>query len=219
MSTNVPTRLTKQDLSIFEVNYPNLRNIKNRISPEEELEIIRKIHNDILVKVPPGMPIPDNQEREPTQVLQSQSGQCFDRARLYEKVFLWMGFASRRVYIKYVNEKSWLPVWLQIFTRSMDTHAVTEVNTSSGWLVVDSNSTWMSINSHGQYIGIYQLSSRINEFDDIPSNFKQPFISIVGLYSRHGRQYPPYWIYVDVNWYDLIEGFLSRDPSRASKSF
>jgi hypothetical protein len=81
-------------------------------------------------------------------------------------------------------------------------------------MVVDSNSHWVSINDQGIPVSIEQIYSdghtgRISWNVQPPSKiYEEPFVFVYGLYSRHGRFYPPYNFLPDVNYKELIQNVL-----------
>ena len=97
----------------------------------------------------------------------------------------------------------------------MASHAFTEVLTQKGWMVVDSNDRWISIDSKNNPVSIAQIKLSAEGAADfawsqIPPNKKymNPFIFVYGLYSRHGQFYPPYNFIPDVNYRELAQNFL-----------
>jgi transglutaminase-like putative cysteine protease len=145
--------------------------------------------------------------REPRDVILGKSGICYDRSRVIEKILRYAGFPTRHVFILSVGNLSPLVALLVPGLRS---HAVTEVLTAKGWLVVDSNDPWISIDEQGNPESITQMETvgiahRI-PCDRAPPNsiYNQPFVAIDGLYSRHGQFYPPYAPVPNVNFRELL---------------
>ena len=102
-----------------------------------------------------------------------------------------------------------------IITPGVSSHAVTEVLTSKGWLIVDSNAQWVSTDSEGHPISIEKIryaveySVPIRWGTEPPSTiYIKPFTFLYGLYSRHGYFYPPYNVILDVNYGEFLQNVL-----------
>ena len=149
--TNVPTHVTESDKAVFRTTL-SLKKPEGPLTYEQEIKLIRSVQALIFEQVPIGEPIPDYADREPEDLFKQRSGLCYDRSRTYDKVFSWLGFEARHIFILYpehpVTGES-LSFWGAFFTRGTNSHAVTEVKTSRGWVLVDSNSAWVSDGKHG----------------------------------------------------------------------
>ncbi len=122
---------------------------------EDEKKFIRAVQCAVLHSVPVlhGKHLPYGKPREPGDIYKaiakSQSGACFDRSKLIEKILRRHGFKTRHVFMystKSFGGKllSWF--WkLLCFFKRVKNHAVSEVLTKEGWLVVDSNAKWVSL--------------------------------------------------------------------------
>ena len=205
LATNVSTDVTSSDSHAFE-NALGLKTPAGRMAYDDEIALIKSVQQRVLTRVPVGEPIPDFQEREPADLLQLGTGLCYDRARTYDKAYTWLGFEARHVYILYPEH----PVTGEAlsFVRAMLTyrtgsHAVTEVKTSRGWLVVDSNSAWVSVADDGSPVDADHLARESARLPGIPAYFNRPFWALRGLYSRRGQLYKPFLPYPDVNWRDF----------------
>ena len=121
-------------------------------------------------------------------------------------MFSWLGFRVRHIYMLYpehpVNGMP-LPYWQAFFVRGTQSHAVTEVKNQRGWLLVDSNSAWVSVTRDGTPVDADSLQKSAQQFDHIPFYFNRPYLAIRGLYSRRGQLYRPYIPYPQLNWVDF----------------
>jgi len=81
---------------------------------------------------------------------------------------------------------------------------VTEVKTSRGWLVVDSNLPWISVAVDGSPVDADHIHFQVDLFKSLPEYWNRPYWAIRGLYSRRGQFYRPYIPYPQLNWYDFI---------------
>jgi hypothetical protein len=94
-------------------------------------------------------------------------------------------------------------------------HAISEVLTSRGWLVVDSNAIWFSLDKNDRPIPLEDLwfglenSKPVEWKNEAPSFlYNEPFIFVYGLYSRHGKFYPPYNFVQDIHIGEFIQNIL-----------
>jgi hypothetical protein len=180
---------------------------------EQEVALIARVQRLVLAKAPLGPGIPDNHPREPEDLFEAGAGLCYDRARTFDKVFDWLGFETRHVFVLYGMDPATgerIPYWRALIIGGSPSHAVTEVRTKRGWLVVDSNSAWISLNAWGEPVDADRIPVRAREFRAIPEYLRSPYLAIRGLYSRRGHLYAPYLPYPDVNWRDLWGWALER---------
>lgn len=203
--TNVPTHISKEDDAVFR-SILKLEKPTKPLSFDEQIALISTLQKHVLDDVPVGKPIPEQHEREPADLYSHRSGLCYDRSRTYDKLFSWFGFESRHVYLLYpehpVSRKP-LYFWQALITNGTNSHAVTEVRTPKGWLVVDSNSPWISVTRDGTPIDADGILAHAQEFETIPGYFNRPYWAIRGLYSRRGQFYRPYIPYPELNWHDF----------------
>lgn len=212
--TNISTQVTSSDESIFR-SVLNLQQPKWPLTFEEEITLIARIQQLILQEAPIGPPIPDYADREPEDLMKHRSGLCYDRSRTFDKLYTWMGFQVRHVYILYPDDpltKEKLPYWRAFFTRGTASHAVTEVKTQKGWLLIDSNSNWISLTKDGRPINADHIEENAANFmHEVPHYFNQPYLAIRGLYSRRGQLYRPYIPYPQLNWQDFTSWMFNID--------
>lgn len=171
---------------------------------EEELEFIRQVQDSVLGEVPVNSGIPHGMPREPDDLLTRGKGLCFDRSRFIEKALRHHGFETRHIAIYSTAETG--SAIESLLTPQISSHAVSEVLTSQGWLVVDSNERWLSLDTGYRPVSIDELSElggsgmaqRLMSQPDT-SIYAGGFTFVYGLYSRHGMFYPPYDRVPDIN--------------------
>lgn len=179
---------------------------------EDERRFIIKVQKTVLRIAHNSNGIPFNMQREPKNIFLAKSGLCYDRSRVIEKILRYSDFQTRHISIYSTKETS--SALKSLITPHVSSHAVTEVLTSRGWLVVDSNDPWVSLDEQGNPISINQIQSDVGtesiswKDDKFSSIYKVPFTFVYGLYSRHGRFYPPYNFIPDINYRELIHNFL-----------
>ena len=90
-------------------------------------------------------------------------------------------------------------------------HALTEVRTRRGWMIVDSKTRWAGLTADGRPIDLREVREKADQRwseavrAPLPEIYGAPFTWVYGLYSRHGRFYPPYNPIPDVNWAELAQ--------------
>lgn len=199
--TNVPTRLTAEDIAVFEKDL-GLMALPRPLTYEDEIRTIRIVQARVFAKAPFGEGIPDYEPREPSDLMKYGRGLCYDRSRTLDKALAYMGFKTRHVFLLYRKE---LSLRESLFRRGHPSHAVTEVKTSRGWLYVDSNQPWIAVNRTGQPVGAGGIWKHFDEFDGAPEYVRGPWWAIRGLYSRKGAFYAPYLPLPQLNWLDFVE--------------
>lgn len=204
--TNVPSNVTKSDISVFRAIF-GLKKPEGLLTYAQEIELIRSVQALIIDRVPIGEPIPEYSDREPADLIRQNSGLCYDRSRTFDKVFLWLGFESRHIYILYLDHPETgeaMSFIRALFTKGIDSHAVTEVKTSEGWVMVDSNNKWISLSANGLPINVDHLHEQQAQLPGMPAYFNRRYIAIRGLYSRRGQFYRPFIPYPELNWGDFF---------------
>jgi len=176
-----------------------------------QLRFIGAVQAAVLAIAPgAGDGLPFDHTREPKDLLEAGSGLCYDRSRAIEKVLRSAGLETRHLALFAIPEGgSALDALLK---PGVDSHAVTEVLTRAGWLVVDSNHHWLSLDAAGRPVSIATIArtargkSAVDWRQPPPAGiYNRPFVSVIGLYSRHGRFYPPYDRIPDVNYGELLQ--------------
>lgn len=204
--TNVSTHPTDSDDAVFR-RVLGLKKPQGAMTYEQELQLIKSIQALVLKEAPGMQGIAEYEDREPEDLFRNKTGLCFDRSRTFDKLFNWYGFESRHLYILYAKKPTTgekLPFWRAFFTKETGSHAVTEVKTSRGWLVVDSNTTWISVAADGSPVDADHIYTQTDRFNSMPEYWDRPYWAIRGLYSRRGQFYRPYIPYPELNWHDFV---------------
>lgn len=178
----------------------------------EQIRFIRQVQDMVLDGAPAMTPIPQGQSREPEALFDAKGGHCADRSRAIEKTLRMAGFTIRHVFLltRRADESYWQP----LLAANRDSHAVTEVLTEKGWLIVDSNDRWLTLDKSGNPVSAAQLEARVYSNaewgEPVPNAiYLTPVIAIFGLYARHGQFYPPYDAIPDVNYGELAQNFYN----------
>jgi hypothetical protein len=158
--------------------------------------------------------IPLSVSREPADFLRWRRGACYDRSRFIEKALSFIGLETRHVAVYQTDGES--PFGALVYPETQS-HALTEVKTSRGWMLVDSLSQWIGLTADGRVVSADMLERDTGLFQSQwDSRVKDPpnwilshnFVDVVGLYSRHGDFYWPYEPMPDVNWTQLVRWLL-----------
>lgn len=204
----VSSTVTESDEAVFR-SILNLHQPNGSLTYAQEVELISKVQHRMRAAVAVGDAIPNYQNREPEDLLKQGTGLCYDRSRTLDKVFSWLGFRTRHVFILYSEDPttgirlSFVGAFLR---PGMASHAVTEVKTSRGWMLVDSNSEWISVTKDGDPIDADHIRGAASQFTRVPAYFVgSPYWAIRGMYSRRGQFYWPFLVpYPQLNWVDFL---------------
>jgi len=144
--TNVPVRLTAEDKAIF-AGFgfsPPAR----ELSYAEQIDTIRRVQSLVIDRFPNQQGIPEHQPREPKDLVAAGGGLCFDRSRFIEKLLKFHGFETRHVFVVFLDSgglSSDDGFWRAMTRRGTSSHALSEVRTSKGWMLVGSNQKWSAL--------------------------------------------------------------------------
>ena len=208
----VDNTLTDEDLSYIPSYTSNISAASPESPFDEQVQFIRHVQDSVLSIAPVNSGLPRRGEREPKDLYLARTGLCFDRSRVIEKILTKYGFRTRHVFVFSVKNNNAL--WA-FFTPGVPSHAVTEVQTERGWLVVDSNDRWVSLDGSRNPRGMLELQKAMQgdamiDWAVVPPPIYSdiaPTVFVYGLYSRHGEFYPPYYLFPDLNYGELIENF------------
>jgi hypothetical protein len=159
------------------------------------------VQEKILAVAPHQGGIPEFSTRELEDLIRRKSGFCYDRSRAIDKALAHLGFETRHVYLLYKRDKGFVHALL---TYQQPSHAVTEVRTSKGWMVVDSNNAWIALAKDGRPIAADRVYDSRAQFETVAEPFNEPWWSIRGLYSRKGFFYRPFLPFPELNWPDFF---------------
>jgi hypothetical protein len=205
--TNVPTSLNDEDIEYIKLIFTpeNLSNHNDSI--ENEILLIRKIQSRILATVNGSKGIELYHTREPKDLYEKGYGLCYDKSRTIEKTLNFLGYKTRHFSLYKLLEKS---KFKTLTTPGGPSHAITEVLTKQGWMVVDPNINWIGY-EHNNVLSIKDISkNRPQMCSKHPEQlYCDEFIYYYGIYSRHGKAYPPFINFPNVNWGDFLDNLFS----------
>jgi hypothetical protein len=188
------------------------------LSFDEQVRRIVAAQAAAFTAAPIQEPIDFGRSREPCDVIAAGHAYCYDRSRFIEKALRHLGFTTRYAAVYAVPEGS--SALRSLLTPGISSHAVVEVRTARGWMVVDSNTRWIGLTAAGQPVDLAALAADpavLNQpWHEVGPKgperiLTRPFTYVFGLYSRHGRFYAPYDPIPDVAWgpflrYALLPG-------------
>lgn len=204
---NVDKTLTDEDRHYIRLLLPGLvEGSAANQSYEYQVALVARAQKALLTHSPVVLQrgIPEGQLREPKQFYLSRRGLCYDRSRVLEKIFTYVGLQSRHVSM-FAREEGVNPLITVLF-HHVSSHAVSEVRTAKGWMLVDSIAPWLGLDESNNPVSVREMVNRHDEHltlhwlqpvraeDD--AFYSKPCLYVYGLYSRHGRFYPPYTSYI-----------------------
>ncbi len=201
---NVSKELTDEDIKSLE-SLP-WKHKTNEKSFQHQIETIKHVQSLVFSIVEfseAGVPI--GAERRVSDIVNAGKGLCYDRSWLIEKILNANKFRTRHVFVlENLNDS----FFLSITSLRARSHAVTEVETVKGWLIVDSIDQWISLDDSGNPVDFSELSEKIKTLKRVPECFKTDYFYIYGLYSRSGMMFKPFLPVPDFN---ICELFYNRN--------
>lgn len=185
------------------------------VNYKDEIEFIENVLNATFQCAPSGVGLPLNSLREPKNIYLAKRGACFDKSRVMEKIFRDNGFKTRHV-SSYLNKND--SKLKTLLTPGIESHAATEVLTQKGWVVLGTYEKWISIDKNNKVHSSENIRLDVNknikwkypmgESSKYYYAFKEnKMIIIYGLYSRHGKFYPPYNFVPDIEYREFLYNF------------
>ena len=195
---NVDRALTNEDRHYIQLYLPGVREgIAPTLTYADQIILIERAQRAVFNRTTGWVGIPEGQPREPKELYLGRSGMCYDRSWVLEKIFIYLGFPNR--HLSLFTREAGVTAWITLLFHHVPSHAISEVLTKRGWLMVDSNTLWVSLDAKFNPVSVPELQKRglftkwhspiINKDKQLYNN---NFILVYGLYSRHGRFYPPF---------------------------
>lgn len=208
---NVSTSLTDNDKKyakqfLAQAGYPDALSAFGDLNQfDNQVRAIIAVQDAVFSVAPIRTAIPLGVTREPKDVFQRKSGICYDLSRTIEKLLTALGLENRHIALYSTKiTKSGL---LSLVTPRVSSHALTEVKTSKGWILIDSLERWIGLTQDGNPVALQRQSwhqlastkwSHLNK-SKISGLLVEPHVYVIGLYSRHGQFYPPFNAIPDIN--------------------
>lgn len=179
----------------------------------DEVVFIKQIQNAVNRFSIIGDGIPMCHERNIKDLYTTKMGLCYDKSHVIEKILRVYGFDTRHISIYYYENL--IQLIFAVINPYTQSHAVSEVKTRKGWILVDSLSEIIGLDSNNDPISLGKLREMIERGaanEDIASNinYDKKFIFFYGIYSRNGKLYPPYNSIPDFRFCELKYNFLPK---------
>lgn len=200
----VDNSLTDADRRYIPKYLENIDVPPRHASYAEQLDFIRSVQRAVLRIAAGNAGLPPGQKREPKELYEAGTGLCYDRSRVIEKILRYAGFRTRHVSVFSTAETG--SAVRALVTPGVGSHAVTEVLTRKGWLVVDPNVAWVATDAGGRAVSMREIQAAVDgaaiEWSAKPPAeiYLKPFALVYGLYSRHGQFYPPFNFVPDIEY-------------------
>ena len=201
MANNVIVKLSPVDLQLLGDDLEAYKNFQIK-SFEDELEFVSLVQNYVLSISPGDEGIGLYQRRGLYELHKAGQGLCYDRSYVIECLLKHKGLDIRHVAI--FRDDTAISTFQELTSPKTSSHALTEVKTSRGWMLVDSNTDWIGYKNDT----VFSYTSII-ESDDFITDPPHSLLGgkhhyLYGVYSRHGKFYWPYWPIPDYNLNQLI---------------
>ena len=132
---------------------------------------------------------------------------CFDRSRITEQALGIYGFKVRHVALNWTSKRGYFNLLLP----NTNSHAVSEVLTSKGWLGVDSNEAFVLLDKNN-YPNTYEeaISNGVINSHSKRNFYTNTMTYVIGLYSRNGTFFEPYFPYLpEINFNDFLRNIFN----------
>lgn len=172
-----------------------------------QVEQIRAIQHCVLQHSMKYKDIPMFHTRNLRDFYEAKHGFCFDMSYAMEKILRQYGYEIRHASIYQTGGRNFLLALGSTQTRS---HALCEVLTEKGWMIVDSLIPFLGLRNEQAPYDLKSLRQLVasgkfnpNEFEETLDIYTKDYVVVYGLYSRHGKFYPPYNFVPDFQYRQL----------------
>ena len=208
---NVSASPTQNDIDAVQTLLPaELREyaVKDCVEFSCQFQVAKLVQSIFLRRAPIDSGIALDHPREIRDVLRVGHGLCFDRARAIEQTLRVLGFRTRRVY--FFARRTGETGVSDLASRQVVSHTMLEVSTSRGWMLVDSNRSWIGVAKNGTLATARNLLQLEKDRLILPPTYLTAlnYRYVYGLLSRHGHHYPPYDFIPDFSISDAWSGLL-----------
>ena len=151
----------------------------------DEVALAGAVQAAVLAAAPVNSGIPEGQPRELADLVRARKGLCFDRSRAIETVLRSRGFETRHASIYSTAETG--SALKSLATPRTESHAITEMKTSRGWMAIDSNYRWIGLTSDGQPMSLAEIRANPQQRwhqvarTPLPPIYRRPFTFVFGL--------------------------------------
>jgi hypothetical protein len=185
------------------------------LKPEDfdaQLKQISEVQACVLTYMKMKKDIPMNHTRNVRDLYEMKHGLCFDLSYVMEKILRVKGYEIRHVALYHKRGRNSLSTF---FSSKVRSHAICEVKTAKGWMIIDSVSPFIGLRNEKDPLDMKQINDLAisgklnpNEFNHLHRFYTEDNLFVYGLYSRHGRFYAPYNFIPDYRFYQLFYNFI-----------
>lgn len=156
---NVDRTLTADDRHYIQLMLPGVaEGSGHQASFPAQLALVHRCQQAVRARAPRYVGIPEGQPREPKELYLRRQGICYDRSRVLEKMFLYLGLETRHVSL--FEREPETNAFTTLLFHHVHSHAVSEVLTSRGWMIVDSNIPWLGLDRQHRPVSVRQMAAR-----------------------------------------------------------
>lgn len=176
-----------------------------------ELLFIQSVQLAVLNHTAELKPIAMYHTRNLKDVYEQKRGLCYDKSHAIEKILRVYGFEIRHISIYYITTR-YEKYWIYFMPKSLS-HAVTEVRTKKGWMLVDSVSSFLGLTLDSEPVCLSQVREKTWQTKTrnslvLPRHYRKNYVFVYGVYSRNGKLYPPYTLIPDYIMRELKYNFF-----------
>lgn len=173
-----------------------------------EIALVFAVQEAVLTVAPHDVGLPTGTTRTLWDLIEAGQGLCYDRSRAIETILELHGMETRHVAVYSTAEAG--SALAALMTPGSPSHALSEVRTQRGWLAIDSNVPWVGLAADGGVVSVADLHDQHSVVwdEEVATGpnpfFANDFVIVYGLYSRHGKFYPPFNAIPDYNLRQLM---------------
>lgn len=182
---------------------------------DKQIDIILTVQQASFNAAPEERVIPLGRPREPKNLYEAKHAYCSDHARTIDKTLRMLGFNARfvSIYAKENGHSFLSTITTASSAERVHSHALVEVLTSKGWMIIDTRRRWISLTKDSTPVSLRDLQHNGYAHYQWSASFveapwpllMQDFYILYGFYSRHGQFYAPYTRYIpDIHWPDFL---------------
>ncbi len=177
----------------------------------KQIQQISEVQKCVIQYLKAGEGIPMNHSRNVRDLFRGKNGLCYDLSYTMEKIFRMKGYQIRHAALYHKKGKNSISTF---FSSSVSSHAICEVKTAKGWMIVDSVFPFLGLRNN-EPVDIETLNQMVvngtlntSEFNNFSDFYMEDNLYIYGLYSRHGRFFSPYNFIPDYQFQQLLYNFI-----------
>jgi hypothetical protein len=222
LTINRSPNLSHSDRSYIDSFFKEFKLENNPVSIhksfDSELDFISKLQDVAILHIE-QTEVPHKYFGDIEYYFKQRKGFCYDRAIFMEKIFKLFKFDFRHIYIYFPSMNQKETAISNFFKKGTKSHALLEVKTKKGWMLIETNCNWLGLKSNKELLTVESFNElKINQ--NTIDFYKNPscgipfwkrynsFRYIYGFYSRHGDFFSRSSIIPDINLKMLLSNFF-----------